>query len=126
MTPTEFKAWFDGFTEAFYKEVPTSKQWKRIVERVGEIDGKSVTERVYVDRYVPQYPTYGRPYYWPYFTCGAINTPTLAQNSAVMNSNSMQQYSQTASCNQISNQGTAFNSLAAMTDFGRAEALEVA
>lgn len=45
MTPAEFKAWFDGFTEAF-TGCPTKAQWGRIKERVSEIDGKAVTERI--------------------------------------------------------------------------------
>ena len=60
MTLTEFKAWFDGYTENIPKQ-PTQKQWKRLQERVGEIDGKPITEQVYVDRYWPYtwwYPTY--------------------------------------------------------------------
>ncbi len=36
MTPIEFKAWFEGFTEAMDK-LPTAKQWARIKERVSEI-----------------------------------------------------------------------------------------
>jgi hypothetical protein len=52
MTPSEFKAWFDGFTEAF-SGVPTKAQWTRIKERVGEIDGKPVTiDRWYVAPYI--------------------------------------------------------------------------
>jgi len=39
MTPSEFKAWFDGFTEAL-EGVPSEKQWERIKARVAEIDGK--------------------------------------------------------------------------------------
>ncbi len=54
MTPSEFKAWFEGFTEAF-SGVPTKVQWARVKERVAEIDGKPVTERVFIDRYWPQY-----------------------------------------------------------------------
>ena len=54
MTPNEFKAWFDGFTEAF-TDCPTKVQWTRIKARVAEIDGKPMTERVYVDRYYPTY-----------------------------------------------------------------------
>jgi hypothetical protein len=58
MTPSEFKAWFDGFTENM-DYVPTEEQWKRIKARVAEIDGKPVTEKVFVDRYLPYvYPWY--------------------------------------------------------------------
>ena len=38
MTPQEFKAWFEGFTEAF-TGCPTKAQWTRIKARVAEIDG---------------------------------------------------------------------------------------
>lgn len=55
MTLQEFKAWFDGFTEGFNGKVPTQKQWKRINERVSEINGVSV-ERHYIERN------------WPYWT----------------------------------------------------------
>jgi hypothetical protein len=54
MTPREFKAWFEGFTEAF-SGVPTKAQWARIKERVSEIDGQPITERVFIDRWWPHY-----------------------------------------------------------------------
>jgi hypothetical protein len=129
MTPNEFKAWFDGFTEAFEGRIPTKAQWGRIKDRVSEIDGKSVTQTVFVDRYVRSYPYYyGLQPSWQYLgnaTCravGASNAVNLSQNT--------QQYSQATACNNISNQigsgGSAFNSLQAMADLGRAEAAEVA
>ena len=46
MTPSEFKTWFEGFTEAFTGS-PTKAQWTRIKERVAEIDGKEVTFEQY-------------------------------------------------------------------------------
>lgn len=46
MTPSEFKAWFEGFTEAFDKP-PTKAQWDRVKARVAEIDGRAVTETVW-------------------------------------------------------------------------------
>lgn len=52
MTPQEFKAWFDGFNEGV-DAVPTEKQWKKIKERVAQIDNVSVTYPVYVDKYRP-------------------------------------------------------------------------
>lgn len=73
MTLTEFKAWFDGYTENL-EGAPNGKQWKRIKEQVGKIDGAPITYPVYVDRYVrPRYP------YWPdtivsYSTTDAIGT----------------------------------------------------
>lgn len=41
MTPQEFAAWFEGFTEAFDR-VPSKAQWERVKERVAEIDGKNI------------------------------------------------------------------------------------
>lgn len=76
MTPKEFKAWFDGFTEAVAGN-PTDAQWARIKQRVAEIDGSPVTERVFVDRYLPTVPYWARPSgpYWSvahYATCQAV------------------------------------------------------
>jgi len=50
MTLSEFKAWFEGFTESM-DGPPSLKQWERIQARVKEISGVAVTERVFVDRY---------------------------------------------------------------------------
>lgn len=38
MTLAEFKAWFEGFTEDM-DGAPNTKQWKRIKDRVKQIDG---------------------------------------------------------------------------------------
>lgn len=124
MTPNEFKAWFDGFTEAF-AGCPTKIQWTRIKARVAEIDGKPVTERVYLDRYLPSYPVHPSYPYWRY-TSNGIGTCQTANLSGALAT----QYQQAAQCNNVSNQigsgGLAFNSLQAMTDLGRAEAVEIA
>lgn len=58
MTLSEFKAWFEGFTECM-ESAPSADQWKRIQVRVKEIDGIAVTKTVFVDRYLPPY----RPYW---------------------------------------------------------------
>lgn len=52
MTPAEFKAWFDGFTEGM-DGPPSAKQWKKITDKVKTIDGTSVLTPVYVDRWWP-------------------------------------------------------------------------
>lgn len=62
MTLSEFKAWFEGFTETL-EGPPDAKQWKRIQARVKEITGNPITERVYIER-------------WPYrayFSAGTCN-----------------------------------------------------
>jgi len=91
MTPSEFKSWFDGFTEAL-TGTPTKAQWARIKERVAEIDGKPTTERIYVDRYWPTYIPYRTVPTWPYWTttCGAVTAgnvtlSAVGQNYAVSN-----------------------------------------
>lgn len=64
MTLSEFKAWFEGYTEGM-DGPPSAKQWDRIQERVGQISGApSYPYPVYIDRF-PQYPQR------PYWTAGA-------------------------------------------------------
>jgi hypothetical protein len=114
MTPQEFKAWFDGFTEAF-TGCPTKAQWARIKERVAEIDGRPVTERVYVDRYWPSYIPYNS---YPHRLGGLYYTSGIgvAQNSASTNV-----------CNQMSaGSASSFNSMQAMADLGREDAKALA
>lgn len=55
MTPKEFKAWFEGFTEAMEGR-PTEDQWKKIKARVAQIDGTPTSYPVFVDRYWPRIP----------------------------------------------------------------------
>lgn len=112
MTPAEFKAWFDGFTEAF-TGCPTKAQWARVKERVSEIDGEAVTERVYVDRYIDRYWR-NYPPYWQRLGVGILGGSGVGTQGALgsyqsaMGGNSMQQ-----GC---------FNGLQAMGALGRAEA----
>jgi hypothetical protein len=123
MTPNEFKAWFDGFTEAFDK-APSQKQWARIKERVAEIDGKPVTEKVFVDRYWLQHVPYSRPPYWHwlYYTSntggniGGVGVGSVSNHAAAYQ-NAQQEYS-----NATQSQLTAYNSIGAMAALGRAEA----
>ncbi len=107
MTPSEFKAWFEGFTEAFDKQIPTKVQWARIKERVGEIDGKPITERVFIDRWYPYY------HQWMVYSPPTVvgipyggNVNTLHDGHSVM-------------CNNT----TSFDSCVAMNAIGRAEAV---
>jgi hypothetical protein len=80
MTMQEFKAWFDGFTEAFSGKVPTAKQWSRVKERVAEIDGTAITYPVYIDRYFPRYPTYPN---WTYTTTTPMITTGFCSTVAM-------------------------------------------
>jgi hypothetical protein len=123
MTPQEFKSWFDGFTEAL-PGVPTKAQWERIKSRVGEIDGKPVTERVFVDRYYPSYP----PRYWgPSWQYYSANAATHFANTIPCNTAAVGRLAQNSqSLNAYSAAAASFNSTDAMADLGRADAKALA
>ncbi len=62
MTLTEFKAWFEGYTENL-DGTPNTKQWKRIKSRISKLNGEAITERIFIDRYLPRrYSDYSYPY----------------------------------------------------------------
>lgn len=63
MNLSEFKAWFEGFTEDM-KGTPNSKQWKRIQERVAEITEDPTPWPIYIERYVEPYRPYWNPPVW--------------------------------------------------------------
>lgn len=62
---SEFRAWFEGFTENIVAR-PTVAQWRRIVERVAEVNDEPTPWPIFIDRYVEPY----RPW-WP------VHLPTL-------------------------------------------------
>lgn len=101
MTPQEFKAWFEGFTEAMSGS-PTKEQWKRIKARVGEIDDVAVSYPMFVDRYVRHYPHY----VWSTFTI----TSTSGSNPPNI-----------VTMNTRDDGHSVFNSSAAMCDLGKAD-----
>lgn len=109
MTNSEFKAWFDGFTEAM-GGAPNSKQWERIKTKVKEIDGASIT-RHYVERYYPAG--------YPYWGMGAsLSCSGPAQASVTNNLAGMQGH------NAMNHAGAAqsFDSQSAMYALGRMDA----
>lgn len=53
MTLSEFKAWFEGYTDGMGDQPPNAKQWEAIKAKVGKITGERTTYPVFVDRYVP-------------------------------------------------------------------------
>lgn len=80
MTLSEFKAWFEGFTESIEgKSAPTQKQWAKIKEKVALIDGAPTTHVVYLDRWVQPYL-----HYWDrYWTTAGMATGPAAYLDAV-------------------------------------------
>lgn len=112
MTMQEFKAWFDGFTENIGEKQPSVKQWKRIKERVGEIDGVGVTERIYVDRWYTPYRQYW-PSYWTNTTAGMMGS--INDSLSGFGATAQQAASDTVYL-------SAFNGVGAMQAAGQAEA----
>ncbi|QGA55881.1 hypothetical protein [Brucella sp. 2280] len=51
MTLSEFKAWLEGYSEAFTSGTPTAAQWEKIREKPGEVKvtaaSVSLTDRPY-------------------------------------------------------------------------------
>jgi len=51
MTLSEFKAWLEGYSEAFTSGAPTAAQWEKIREKLGEVKATaasvSLTDRPY-------------------------------------------------------------------------------
>jgi len=95
MTLSEFKAWFEGFTECM-DGAPDKDQWKRIKARVKEIDGVAVTKTVFVDRYLPPY----RPYWAQRLDVFGVSDGTMLMSAG---------------------QSNGFESHNAMLDLGKAE-----
>lgn len=108
MTLSEFKAWFEGYTEGL-DGAPTEKQFKRIKAKVAEITGTPISYPVFIDRYRDVWPRY-RDTGWPqpivsWSSTGAAGMATGA--GIAMNAES----------------GKAWDSHAAMYAVGKADAL---
>lgn len=83
MNLSEFKAWFEGFTENISGQ-PSKKQWARIQERVGEITSEPTSYPVFVDRYVRPYQPWWGTYtlrYQSSSTAPTYSGETLTNNT---------------------------------------------
>lgn len=109
MTLSEFKAWFEGFSEGIDK-APTEKQFAKIKAKVALIDGTPVTYPIFVDRYWP-HPWHPTPY-WGDFIVG--NAGDFAAGTRV-----------SLDAVGIPDGGgkVTFDSISAMTALGRAESM---
>lgn len=105
MNLSEFKAWFEGFTEDMDGE-PNAKQWKRIKKRVSEITSDPTPWPIFVDRY--------RPYIERWW-CGS--SFTVSSTSGQFAGNNAIQSLASAKGEALQS----FNSTAAFEDLGRAE-----
>jgi hypothetical protein len=99
MTLSEFKAWFEGYTEDLVG-APTEQQFARIKEKVKAIDGAPTTYPIFVDRWWPQQPI--TPYWSTISGVAYGNAPVV--------------------CN-VADGNPGFDSHAAMFALGKADAL---
>lgn len=113
MTPKEFKAWFEGFTEAMEGR-PTEDQWKKIKARVAQIDGTPTSYPVFVDRYWPRWHPQPAPYrpYWVETllssgSCGSMTVSAPDDGALLMNA--------------PAGTGKSFNAMTALRMLGKAE-----
>lgn len=84
MTLSEFKAWFDGFTESIpAKDGFNPEQAKRIRARVKEITDTPITWPIYVDRWVQPYRRYYESYgpVWVSDSAGDVPPNTWLMNN---------------------------------------------
>lgn len=102
MTLSEFKAWFEGFTENL-NGPPNKKQWARIQKRVGEITRDSVHIDHYITRDI-------RPYWHWNLTTMPILCGSSTADSVSMNSSNETTMNPTAAC---------------FTALGKADALQI-
>jgi len=74
MTLSEFKAWFEGFTENM-EGPPNKKQWARIQKRVEQITANPVSVTHYVTREI-------KPYWNQPVWCGATTIGAGISNAS--------------------------------------------
>lgn len=114
MKLNEFKAWFEGYTESM-EGAPSKKQWERIKEQVGAIDGVAVTQTVYLNwyrhRYFPQGP------YWSALGVGSCSSSVGGQAQ-----NAVDYMAVVNSAGHNGDGGTVFDGVTAMYAAGKAEA----
>ena len=124
MTLSEFKAWFEGYTEGL-EGAPTKAQFDRIKEKVKEISGTPTSYPIFVDRYRQwvQPNQWGSPYVS--YSVGAVGQAT--GNAVLMNQTTNGLQSAKAVCSTdahqlIGSDSYKWDSHAAMYAVGKAEA----
>ena len=115
MTLSEFKAWFEGFSEGIDTS-PTEAQFAKIKAKVALIDGTVTTYPVFVDRH------WQRPYnYYQPFWSGNIGIAGVASGAVWMNN--ARAYAGIDPASKGDSQTVTFDIHAAMNALGRAEAM---
>lgn len=112
MNLSEFKAWFEGFSENL-TGTPDKKAWARIQEKIGQIqNAPATTYPVFVDRWWNN-----RPYYNSYYGQGISGMGTGLAQGVLQNS-------QSALCGAVQSSGAneMIQSIAAASTFEPTEA----
>ena len=127
MNLSEFKAWFEGFTESL-TTTPNAAQWKRIQEKIGKIeDAPPTTRAVFVDHWYPPWRRwYGEPVWLGSSSGIGIGHSTLQQgqntSGALYSSTTGRHDAQTMqTMAPLADGADAFDSAAAFRTLGRAE-----
>lgn len=84
MTLSEFKAWFEGYTEGL-DGAPNEKQFERIKAKVAEITGTPITQTVFVDRYRDLWPRYRETWHYPTVSYSVGSVGQNIGNAVLMN-----------------------------------------
>jgi len=121
MTLSEFKAWFEGFSEGI-DTAPTEAQFAKIKAKVALIDGAPITYPIFVERYWgrawPAYPVWiGDPIVssgGTYATYGAVGVSVVSLANAG--------YASMSPTTKGDSQTSTWDSHAAMNALGRVEA----
>lgn len=124
MTLSEFKAWFEGFSEGI-DTAPTEAQFAKIKAKVALITGTPTTYPVFVDRYRTYLDgIWRRPEYYPYTADYASHTHPGGHLNAVGRADGIGvcNFAQVGAATK-GDDGQTFDSHAAMRELGRAEAL---
>ena len=117
MTLSEFKAWFEGFTESM-EGAPTADQFAKIKAKVEKIDGTVTTYPIFVDRWWPRDYVVRDYYSRPYWGIG-----TIGLGDGNVTGTTGYQHLGAVTLYNAATQAAAFDSHAAMRDLGRAEAV---
>lgn len=115
MTLSEFKAWFEGFSEGIDK-APSEAQFAKIKAKVALVDGAPVTYPIFVDRYW----NWGWPATGPHYYSTWTSTSNAGNAGVALLASS---YAGMAPASKGDTQTLTWDSHAAMRELGRAEAL---
>ncbi|WP_176074335.1 hypothetical protein [Brucella intermedia] len=66
MSFNEFKAWLEGYSEAFTDEAPTAEQWAKIVEKLSTVQLVKTVEPALRTFPTTKFPDVNPNPHWPY------------------------------------------------------------